>query len=83
VIVEGFNKFVRDNLIRFILYFGITLATDRFDARIEVLIELVVLISNYTEAVLKFRKLNSQTQQRGAFVRGRSLSPYRLGINPL
>ncbi|MDR1480967.1 MAG: hypothetical protein LBJ00_18745 [Planctomycetaceae bacterium] len=32
----------------------------------------------YTEAVLKFPKLDTQTQQREAVVRGRSLSPYRL-----
>ncbi|MDR1290317.1 MAG: hypothetical protein LBK06_03860 [Planctomycetaceae bacterium] len=32
----------------------------------------------YAEAVLKFAKLNTVAQQRGAFVQGRSLSPYRL-----
>ncbi|MDR1477494.1 MAG: hypothetical protein LBJ00_00970 [Planctomycetaceae bacterium] len=32
----------------------------------------------YTEATLKFLKLNMQAQQREATVRGRSLSPYRL-----
>jgi hypothetical protein len=32
----------------------------------------------YTEAVLKFPKLNTQAQQRGAVAQGRSLSPYRL-----
>ncbi|MDR1480846.1 MAG: hypothetical protein LBJ00_18125 [Planctomycetaceae bacterium] len=35
-------------------------------------------------SVLKFLKLNTQTQQREAVVRGRSLSPYRLRyITPL
>ncbi|MDR1480448.1 MAG: hypothetical protein LBJ00_16055 [Planctomycetaceae bacterium] len=33
---------------------------------------------HYTEATLKFLKLNTQTQQREAVVQGRSLSPYRL-----
>ncbi|MDR1291512.1 MAG: hypothetical protein LBK06_09955 [Planctomycetaceae bacterium] len=32
----------------------------------------------YTEAVLKFQKLDTQAQQRGAVAQGRSLSPYRL-----
>ncbi|MDR1480457.1 MAG: hypothetical protein LBJ00_16100 [Planctomycetaceae bacterium] len=32
----------------------------------------------YTEATLKFLKLNAQAQQREAVVQGRSLSPYRL-----
>ncbi|MDR1480665.1 MAG: hypothetical protein LBJ00_17190 [Planctomycetaceae bacterium] len=32
----------------------------------------------YTQAVLKFLKLNAQAQQREAVVQGRSLSPYRL-----
>ncbi|MDR1477800.1 MAG: hypothetical protein LBJ00_02545 [Planctomycetaceae bacterium] len=32
----------------------------------------------YTEATLKFQKLNTQAQQREAVVQGRSLSPYRL-----
>jgi hypothetical protein len=32
----------------------------------------------YAEAVLKVEKLNTQAQQRGAIVQGRSLSPYRL-----
>ncbi|MDR1479559.1 MAG: hypothetical protein LBJ00_11525 [Planctomycetaceae bacterium] len=32
----------------------------------------------YTEATLKFLKLNTQAQQREAVVQGRSLSPYRL-----
>jgi hypothetical protein len=32
----------------------------------------------YTQAVLKFPKLNAQTQQREAVVQGQSLSPYRL-----
>ncbi|MDR1290711.1 MAG: hypothetical protein LBK06_05885 [Planctomycetaceae bacterium] len=32
----------------------------------------------YAEAVLKFKKLDTQAQQRGAVVQGRSLSPYRL-----
>ncbi|MDR1141062.1 MAG: hypothetical protein LBL62_05160 [Planctomycetaceae bacterium] len=35
----------------------------------------------YTEAVLKFKKLNTQAQQREAVVQGRSLSPYRLRYN--
>ncbi|MDR1480265.1 MAG: hypothetical protein LBJ00_15115 [Planctomycetaceae bacterium] len=34
--------------------------------------------NSYTQAVLKFLKLNTQAQQREAVVRGRSLSPYRL-----
>ncbi|MDR1480987.1 MAG: hypothetical protein LBJ00_18845 [Planctomycetaceae bacterium] len=33
---------------------------------------------DYTQAVLKFPKLNTQAQQREAVVQGRSLSPYRL-----
>ncbi|MDR1477627.1 MAG: hypothetical protein LBJ00_01660 [Planctomycetaceae bacterium] len=33
---------------------------------------------NYTQAVLKFLKLDTQAQQREAVVQGRSLSPYRL-----
>ncbi|MDR1289920.1 MAG: hypothetical protein LBK06_01820 [Planctomycetaceae bacterium] len=37
----------------------------------------------YAEAVLKFGKLNTQSQQRGAVVQGRSLSPYRLRYNGL
>jgi hypothetical protein len=32
----------------------------------------------YTQATLKFMELNTQTQQCGAVVKGRSLSPYRL-----
>ncbi|MDR1290908.1 MAG: redoxin domain-containing protein [Planctomycetaceae bacterium] len=32
----------------------------------------------YAEAVLKFKKLNTAAQQRGAVVHGRSLLPYRL-----
>ncbi|MDR1291068.1 MAG: hypothetical protein LBK06_07705 [Planctomycetaceae bacterium] len=32
----------------------------------------------YAETVLKFEKLNTQAQQRGAVVQGRSLPPYRL-----
>jgi hypothetical protein len=32
----------------------------------------------YTKAVLKFPKLDTQAQQREAVVQGRSLSPYRL-----
>ncbi|MDR1291056.1 MAG: hypothetical protein LBK06_07645 [Planctomycetaceae bacterium] len=36
------------------------------------------LYNNYAEAVLKFKKLNTRAQQRGAVVQGRSLSPYRL-----
>ncbi|MDR1479210.1 MAG: hypothetical protein LBJ00_09735 [Planctomycetaceae bacterium] len=35
----------------------------------------------YTQAVLKFLKLNTQAQQREAVVQGRSLSPYRLRYN--
>ncbi|MDR1479292.1 MAG: hypothetical protein LBJ00_10150 [Planctomycetaceae bacterium] len=35
----------------------------------------------YTQAVLKFHKLNTQAQQREAVVQGRSLSPYRLRYN--
>ncbi|MDR1290989.1 MAG: hypothetical protein LBK06_07305 [Planctomycetaceae bacterium] len=34
--------------------------------------------AEYTEAVLIFQKLNTQSQQRGAVAQGRSLSPYRL-----
>ncbi|MDR1478628.1 MAG: hypothetical protein LBJ00_06765 [Planctomycetaceae bacterium] len=33
---------------------------------------------SYTEANLKFLKLNPQAQQREAVVQGQSLSPYRL-----
>ncbi|MDR1480852.1 MAG: hypothetical protein LBJ00_18160 [Planctomycetaceae bacterium] len=33
---------------------------------------------SYTQAVLKFLKLDTQAQQREAVVQGRSLSPYRL-----
>ncbi|MDR1290863.1 MAG: hypothetical protein LBK06_06650 [Planctomycetaceae bacterium] len=40
-------------------------------------------INIYTEAGLKFKKLNTQAQQRGAVVQGRSLSPYRLRYNYL
>ncbi|MDR1478813.1 MAG: hypothetical protein LBJ00_07715 [Planctomycetaceae bacterium] len=36
------------------------------------------LVLRYTQAVLKFPKLNTQAQQREAVVQGRSLSPYRL-----
>ncbi|MDR1290194.1 MAG: hypothetical protein LBK06_03235 [Planctomycetaceae bacterium] len=36
------------------------------------------LRSFYAEAVLKFAKLNTAAQQRGAVVQGRSLPPYRL-----
>ncbi|MDR1479602.1 MAG: hypothetical protein LBJ00_11745 [Planctomycetaceae bacterium] len=32
----------------------------------------------YTQAVLKFTKLDTQAQQREAIAQGRSLSPYRL-----
>ncbi|MDR1479833.1 MAG: hypothetical protein LBJ00_12945 [Planctomycetaceae bacterium] len=35
------------------------------------------IICFYTEATLKFLKLNTQAQQREAVVQGRSLSPYR------
>ncbi|MDR1480215.1 MAG: hypothetical protein LBJ00_14865 [Planctomycetaceae bacterium] len=35
----------------------------------------------YTQATLKFLKLNTQAQQREAVVQGRSLSPYRLRYN--
>ncbi|MDR1291315.1 MAG: hypothetical protein LBK06_08940 [Planctomycetaceae bacterium] len=35
-------------------------------------------MDKYTEAVLKFTKLNTAAQQRGAVTRWRSLSPYRL-----
>ncbi|MDR1140876.1 MAG: hypothetical protein LBL62_04220 [Planctomycetaceae bacterium] len=35
----------------------------------------------YAEAVLKFGKLNTQTQQREAVVQGQSLLPYRLRYN--
>ncbi|MDR1480881.1 MAG: hypothetical protein LBJ00_18305 [Planctomycetaceae bacterium] len=34
--------------------------------------------SCYTQAVLKFLKLNTQAQQREAVTQRRSLSPYRL-----
>ncbi|MDR1478934.1 MAG: hypothetical protein LBJ00_08325 [Planctomycetaceae bacterium] len=34
----------------------------------------------YTEATLKFLKLNTQAQQREAVVQGRSPSPYRLRL---
>ncbi|MDR1290651.1 MAG: hypothetical protein LBK06_05570 [Planctomycetaceae bacterium] len=40
--------------------------------------EVVMLKPFYTEAVLKFQKLNTQSRQRGAVVQGRSLLPYRL-----
>ncbi|MDR1291442.1 MAG: hypothetical protein LBK06_09600 [Planctomycetaceae bacterium] len=33
---------------------------------------------NYAKAVLKFAKLNTVAQHRGAVVHGRSLPPYRL-----
>ncbi|MDR1477345.1 MAG: hypothetical protein LBJ00_00205 [Planctomycetaceae bacterium] len=46
--------------------FGIRFATRR------------VVVDCYTEATLKFLKLNTQAQQREAVVQGRSLSPYRL-----
>ncbi|MDR1477583.1 MAG: xylulokinase [Planctomycetaceae bacterium] len=36
---------------------------------------------SYTEATLKFLKLNTQAQQREAVVQGRSLSPYQLRYN--
>ncbi|MDR1290958.1 MAG: hypothetical protein LBK06_07140 [Planctomycetaceae bacterium] len=36
------------------------------------------LCGKYAEAVLKFAKLNTATQQREAVVQGRSLLPYRL-----
>ncbi|MDR1291574.1 MAG: hypothetical protein LBK06_10270 [Planctomycetaceae bacterium] len=36
------------------------------------------IASFYAEAVLKFAKLNTAAQQRGAVVQGRSLLPYRL-----
>jgi hypothetical protein len=36
------------------------------------------LMPLYAEAVLKFAKLDTQAQQRGAVVQGRSLLPYRL-----
>ncbi|MDR1479881.1 MAG: hypothetical protein LBJ00_13185 [Planctomycetaceae bacterium] len=38
----------------------------------------IVLCRLYTEATLKFLKLNARAQQREAVVQGRSLSPYRL-----
>jgi hypothetical protein len=34
----------------------------------------------YTEAVLKFKKLNTQSQQHEEIVQWRSLLPYQLGI---
>ncbi|MDR1140606.1 MAG: hypothetical protein LBL62_02870 [Planctomycetaceae bacterium] len=34
--------------------------------------------TGYTQAVLKFAKLNAVAQQREAVTRGRSLLPYRL-----
>ncbi|MDR1478767.1 MAG: hypothetical protein LBJ00_07475 [Planctomycetaceae bacterium] len=37
-----------------------------------------ITLRYYTEATLKFPKLNPQAQQRGAVAQGRSLSPYRL-----
>ncbi|MDR1477380.1 MAG: hypothetical protein LBJ00_00380 [Planctomycetaceae bacterium] len=33
---------------------------------------------SYTQVLLKFLKLGTQSQQREAVVQGRSLSPYRL-----
>ncbi|MDR1290327.1 MAG: hypothetical protein LBK06_03910 [Planctomycetaceae bacterium] len=39
---------------------------------------LFIINSIYVEAVLKFKKLNTQAQQREAVVQGRSLSHYRL-----
>jgi hypothetical protein len=36
------------------------------------------LLNSYAEAVLKFGKLNTQSQQRGAVVQERSLPTYRL-----
>ncbi|MDR1479441.1 MAG: hypothetical protein LBJ00_10935 [Planctomycetaceae bacterium] len=39
---------------------------------------LAVTQLRYTQAVLKFPKLNTQAQQREVVVQGRSLSPYRL-----
>ncbi|MDR1290556.1 MAG: hypothetical protein LBK06_05085 [Planctomycetaceae bacterium] len=39
------------------------------------------MITVYAEAVLKFGKLNTQAQQRGAVVHRRSLPPYRLRYN--
>jgi hypothetical protein len=41
-------------------------------------IDMKALTGKYVEAVLKFGKLNTQAQQRGAVVHGRSLPPYRL-----
>ncbi|MDR1479958.1 MAG: hypothetical protein LBJ00_13570 [Planctomycetaceae bacterium] len=41
------------------------------------------IVRIYTEAVLKFLKLDTQAQQREAVVQGRSLSPYRLRYNIL
>jgi hypothetical protein len=38
-------------------------------------------LREYAKAVLKFAKLNTQAQQRGAVVHGRSLPPYRLRYN--
>ncbi|MDR1480166.1 MAG: hypothetical protein LBJ00_14615 [Planctomycetaceae bacterium] len=40
-----------------------------------------VAVSWYTEATLKFLKLDTQAQQRESVVQGRSLSPYRLRYN--
>ncbi|MDR1291618.1 MAG: hypothetical protein LBK06_10495 [Planctomycetaceae bacterium] len=39
---------------------------------------LLCVLCGYAEAVLKFAKLNTTAQQRGAVVQGRSLLPYRL-----
>ncbi|MDR1291679.1 MAG: hypothetical protein LBK06_10810 [Planctomycetaceae bacterium] len=39
---------------------------------------MTIIFVNYTEAVLKFAKLNTVAQQREAVTRGRSLLPYRL-----
>ncbi|MDR1290409.1 MAG: hypothetical protein LBK06_04325 [Planctomycetaceae bacterium] len=39
------------------------------------------LTVTHTKAVLKFAKLNTAAQQRGAVVQGRSLLPYRLRYN--
>ncbi|MDR1289799.1 MAG: hypothetical protein LBK06_01210 [Planctomycetaceae bacterium] len=50
-------------------------AADDF-AIIKIIFVTIFLI--YAEAVLKFGKLNTQAQQRGAIVQGRSLPPYRL-----
>jgi hypothetical protein len=37
-------------------------------------------VVDYTEATLKFLKLNTQTQQREAVVQGRSLSPISVSV---